>query len=406
MLSVADLDLPHLPMETPDFAADPFPHFAAARARHPWLATSVFGFVVTEYGAMKDLLAIDGSLRTANDGVVAIMGAKDRPSGRFFEANIFNQQGDAHRRLRDALAPIFSPRHANDIRPLTREVIGALLDEWTPKGQLEFQEFASYFPISVLSRMIGGPVEAIPRLRSSLETIGLFFAMDRSRLPEIDAALGVIEDFVQGLLLDRRARPTHPGEQDLLDMLIDAGAGGRLTDREIIDLLIFLYSAGYDTSKTVLTLIMRQMIERPDFYARCADDADFCRRVVEEMLRFSGVSTSTRLTTEEVAYRDVRLPKNTMIFFPVSVAGRDPGSFTDPDHFDPDRPIEPQHRHIGFGRGPHLCLGQHIARVQLQEGLQLIAQRIREPKLAGEIEWRPFPGIWGLKSLPITFTPA
>ena len=110
--------------------------------------------------------------------------------------------------------------------------------------------------------------------------------------------------------------------------------------------------------------------------------------------------------TEEVAYRDVCLPKDTMIFFPVSVAGRDAGSFIDPDRFDPDRPIEPQTRHIGFGRGPHLCLGQHIARVQLQEGLQLIARRIREPKLAGEIEWRPFPGIWGLKSLPITFTPA
>ena len=333
------------------------------------------------------------------------MGAKGTPVGDFFELSIFAQQGDTHRRLRDALAPIFTPRHANEVRQLMRDEIDRLLDEWAPLGQFEFQEFASYFPISALSRMIGGPVEAIPRLRSSLEVFALLFSLDRSRLPEIDAAHLVIEDFSQGLLDERRARPAHAGDRDLLDMLITAGSEGRLSDREIVDLLIFLYSAGYDTSKNVLTLIMQQMIERPDLYRRCADDHDFCRKVVEEMLRFCGVSTSTRLTIQDVDYRDVLLPKDTMIFFPVSVAGRDPGSFADAERFDPDRPVDPEHRHIGFGRGPHVCLGQHLARAQLQESLHRIAQRIRDPQLAGEISWRPFPGIWGLKGLPIRFTP-
>jgi cytochrome P450 len=402
--TVADIDLPHLPMETPEFAADPFPWFTRARCQHPWLATSDFGLVVTEYAAMKDLMWLDASMRTANDGMVAIMGAEEMSWGRFAEANIFNQQGDAHRRLRDALAPIFTPRHANNIRPLMREVIDDLLDVWAPRGEFEFQEFASYFPISVLSRMIGGPIEAIPRLRSSLEATGLFFTLDRSRMPEVEAAHAVIEDFLQGLLVERRARPVCDGAEDLLDTLIAAGTEDRLNEREIVDLLMFLYIAGYDTSKNVLTLIMREMIDRPDLYERCAADADFCRKVVEEMLRFCGVSTSFRLTTKDVEYRGVLLPKGTMIFFPVSVAGRDPGSFADPDRFDPDRLVDPEHRHIGFGRGAHVCLGQHLARVQLQEGLHRIAQRISAPKLAGEIAWRPFPGIWGLKGLPITFT--
>lgn len=405
MQKLADLDLPHLPMETAEFAADPFPHFEAARGHHPWLAKSVFGHVVTEYGAMKELLALD-RLRTANDGVVAIMGAKGTPVGNFFEANIFAQQGDAHRRLRVALAPIFTPRHANEVRQLMRDEIDALLDEWVPRGQFEFQEFASYYPISVLSRMIGGPVEAIHSLRLSLEASSLLFSLDRSKLPEIEAALLVIQDFVTGLLFDRRAKPSHDCKEDLLDMLIAAGDDGRLSDREIVDLLIFLYSAGYDTSKNILTLIMHKLIDRPDLYQRCAADAEFCRKVTEEMLRFCGVSTSTRLTTEDVVYRNVLMPTETMLFFPVSVAGRDPGAFADPDRFDPDRAVDPEHRHIGFGRGAHVCLGQHLARVQLQEGLHRIAQRIREPKLAGGIEWRPFPGIWGLKQLPICFASA
>ena len=405
MQILAELDLPHLAMEDPAFAADPFPHFAAARARHPWLAKSVFGHVVTEYGAMKDLLGLNDSLRTATDGVAEIMGAKGTFSGDYVERNIFNQQGDAHRRLRETLAPIFTPRHANETRMLVCEVIDGLLDEWTPKSSFEFQEFASYFPISVLSRMIGGPVEAIPRLRSSMELASLFFAMDASRMPEIDAAYRVLDDFAQGLLTERRTRPVHDGEADLLDMLIAASTAGKLSDREIVDLLMFMYTAGYDTSKNVLTLIMRQMIERPDLYERCAADVEFCRKVVEEMLRFCGVSTSFRITTTDVEYRDVLLPKGAMIFFPVSVAGRDPGTFAQADRFDPERPNDPQHRHIAFGRGMHVCLGQHLARVQLQEGLHRIAQRIREPKLAGEIAWRPFPGVWGLKALPISFVP-
>jgi cytochrome P450 len=402
---LADLDLPHLPMETPAFAADPFPWFTSARTQHSWLATSVFGLVVTEYAAMKELMWMDDRLRIANDGVVAIMGCEGTPWGRWAVENIFNQRGDVHRRLRDALAPIFTPRHANEIRPLMREVIDGLLDEWAPRGHFDFEEFASYFPISVLSRMIGGPVEAIPHLRSTLETLVLFFSMDRTRMPAIEAAYVVIEDFVQGLLADRRAKPAHEGEKDLLDMLLGAGADGALSDREIGDLLIFLYTAGYDTSKNVLTLIMRQMIERPDIYERCAADHDFCRKVVEEMLRYSGVSTSTRLTTEDVEFRGVLLPKGTMLFFPVSVAGRDPGIFAEADRFDPDRAVDPERRHIAFGRGPHICLGQHLARVQLEEGLHRIARRIREPQLAGEFAWRPFPGIWGLRGLPISFTP-
>ncbi len=405
MQNLAELDLPHLPMESAAFAADPFPFFSAARERHPWLAHSDFGLVVTEHAAMKDLMRLDASLRTANDAVVAIMGAKDTFTGRYFERNIFSQQGDAHRRLRDALAPIFTPRHANEVRQLMGEEIDRLLDAWVPLGQFEFQEFASYYPISVLSRMIGGPVEAIPRLRSSLESSSLLFSLDRSKLPEIEAALLVLEEFTQVLLVQRRAQPAHAGSADLLDMLIASGSEGLLSDREIVDLLIFLYSAGYDTSKNVLTLIMLQMIQRPDLYRRCAGDAEFCRKVVEEMLRFCGVSTSTRVTTEDLEFRDILLPAGTMLFFPVSVAGRDPGSFRDPDSFDPERPVDPEQRHIGFGRGTHICLGQHLARVQLQEGLQRIARRIRAPQLAGELEWRPFPGIWGLKKLPISFTP-
>jgi hypothetical protein len=67
MADIAELQLPHLAMEEPWFARDPFPHFAAARAAHPWLATSSLGYVVTNYRAVRDLLAQEDAMRTPYD---------------------------------------------------------------------------------------------------------------------------------------------------------------------------------------------------------------------------------------------------------------------------------------------------------------------------------------------------
>src|SRR5690606_4538947 len=108
----------------------------------------------------------------------------------------------------------------------------------------------------------------------------------------------------------------------------------------------------------------------------------------------------------DLAYRDVLLPRDTLLFFPVSVVGRDPSAFDDPHRFDPERALDVDRRHLAFGRGAHMCLGQYIARAQLQEGLHLIAQRLENPRRDGPMGWRPFPGVWGIKGLPITFDAA
>jgi cytochrome P450 len=86
------------------------------------------------------------------------------------------------------------------------------------------------------------------------------------------------------------------------------------------------------------------------------------------------------------------------------LANRDPAMFPDPGTFDPER--ENLGRQVAFGRGEHICIGQYLARNQLQEGLHLIARRLRNPRVTGEVEWRPFLGAWGLRTLPIAFDPA
>ncbi len=407
MQTLAELDLPHVTMEDPAFSADPFSGFAAARARHPWLATSKFGLVVHDYSAMNELFRMEDRLRVPYEGIVAMLDLHGTPWGRFTEEQMISLPPAQHKLMRDTFAAKFTPRFANQLRPMMRDVVTKLLDQWAPmdrpSGSMDFEEFASHFPISVMFALVGAPLDRVREIRDDLEAIGLAHSYDMSRFPRIQEGIERIDSFVQGLIAERRAHPEAGSTDDLLHILINTGDEGGITHRQLVDLIMFFFIAGYDTSKNVLTYTMYTLLDHPDIYRRCAEDIDYCRKVIEEALRWFNPGTVARIVDKDTVYRDVLLPGDTMLFFPLSVSGRDPVAFADAQNFDPERPIDANRRHIAFGLGKHMCLGQYIARAQLQEAIHQIARRIREPKLAGEFGWRPFYGTWGLKGLPIAF---
>lgn len=404
MQKITELKLPYLPMDKAEFAANPWPYFDKARAEHPWLASCPYGLVVTQFDAMRDLLYQDRYMRGAYESVVDIMGARGTSWGRFQLESLLAQTGESHQRIRKVLAPAFTPQQANRHRALMRATIDRLLDEWVPKGQFDFEEFASLFPITVFCALVGASPEVIPGLQSSLETFGMSVSLDKSLLPKLVSAMDTLDAFVQQLVADRRANRRGRVKEDLLEILVrTADDEGNLSDRELYDLLIFLFVAGFDTSKNALTLMMDTLIDRPDMYKRCAEDQDYCRKVVEEMFRYVTTSTIPRLVTRDLEYRDVLIPEGTLLFFPVSVSGRDP-AIPRGDQFDPER--QNSAKHIAFGMGVHICMGQFIARAQIEEGLHQIARRIRNPRRTGPSGWRPFFGVWGMIGLPIAFDQA
>ncbi|MDE2303036.1 MAG: cytochrome P450 [Sphingomonadales bacterium] len=403
MQALAELDLPYLPVQSPEFGADPTGHFARARAQHPWLARSDIGYFVHEYRAIRELFWMDDKMRPSFDGIVEQLGAHGTPWGRFTEEQMISLPPAQHKLLRDTFAARFTPRFANNLRPMMRETITGLLDEWVSKGRFDFEEFASWFPISVMFRLVGAPVARIGAIKKDLETLGLAFSMDKTRVPALQQSITRLDQLVHELIATRRARPAGDDPEDLLDLVISAGDGGGISERQLADLIMFFFIAGYDTSKNVLTFTMHLMMKNPTVYARCAEDHDYCRKAIEEALRYFNPGTTFRFTDQDIVFRDVLLPRDTMLFFPLSISGRDPDAFPDAETFDPERAIDPNTRHLAFGLGKHMCLGQYIARAQLQESLHLIAQRIKDPRLDGEYGWRPFPGTWGLKGLPIRF---
>lgn len=401
MIAVTELALPHLPIDMPAFAADPMRFVAEAKGHHAWLATSTLGIVVTDFRAIDEMMRLDENMALPGRTFVEVMGAEGTGWGRFAEEQMLASSGERHARLRGSISAAFGPGNVKRMRPVMRDTVSALLDEWVPKGAFDFTEFAAQFPVRVMFGLIGASTDRLAEIMQSLEIHGQSFNMEVEKMALIEDAYQTLWRFVSDLIEERGTA----GERgDLLDALIAANSSGQLTGDELRQILLLMFAAGYDTSKNLLTLLMHSMIENPAVYRRCAEDADWCRKVVKEQMRHTSPSNTYRIVTEGFTYRDVAFPAGTALFFPLGVSGRDPAAFSDPERFDPERPEKGGN--LAFGRGMHICLGQFLAQSTVEEGIHQIARRIAEPRLAGELAWRGFPGVWGIRTLPIAFEAA
>lgn len=389
------MTLPELPIHEPAYQRDPAPFLDAARAQHPWLARSGDMFVVHAHQAIADLSLKDDKLIPAFDGVVKFYGAEGTEWAKFMNRNILAIHGAEHKRIRDSIANVFTPRAINAFRDVMRRNIIELLDAWTGKGTFDFADFAAQFPISVFCAILGTSAADVLQIRKALETQSLVLSMNRELLPDLLAGYEAMTSYIDPLIAEHEAREDGSG---FLDALIAIKRSGQIDADDLRFLLIVLFNAGYDTSKNMITLIMHKMLDNPLYWERCAEDLEFCTKVVEEMFRHTSTAAVLRKVGEEFEYDGVLFPKDAMLFYANMSAGRDPRAFSDPETFDPERVHTT--RHVAFGRGAHMCVGQHLARAQIAEGIHLIAQKITQPKLAGEVVWRK-----GVRSLPIEFVP-
>ena len=401
MATAVKLEIPYLPVTDRAFEIDPIPYLAAARAEHPWVATCDFGYFVHGYQAIKDIMMMESKIEPSHAPVVQLYRAEGTPWAKYMLEMINNLTGERHTRVRSSVGDAFTPRNVNRNSELIRISIAELLDEWAPKGRFDFAEFASYFPIAVMCGLLGTSTRDIPTIREVLETQSRVLSLDLEIRDRLLAGYDILWTYCDRLIRERESSGVK-GEM-LLDHLIAAKQAGKIDDEELRFLLMVLFLAGYDTSKNMLTLLMHKMIEHPEYWQRCAEDRDFCANAVEEMFRYSSVVNAIRTVTDDIDYDGVHFPKGTMLIFGFTLGARDPNFFDHPDDYDPDRPHE--NRHVGLGRGSHICLGQHLAKAQITEAVYQIAGRMKNPRLDGDVIWRPFLGIWGLETLPIAFDP-
>jgi cytochrome P450 len=377
---------------------------ASARARH-WLARTPVGYVVTRYadvvGILRDrrfhsAVPLISQLQQVTDE--AWLARRQRPS-------ILSTEGDEHGRLRRLVAPAFTPKAADRLRPRMREVVHRLLDPVTPTGRTELvADVCEPYPIPIVCALLGAPEEDWQQFsRWAADILKVFASPLAPHVTAIMRAQDELDVYVRDLIGQRR----HDPREDLLTDLIAAEeSGDRLSADELVTMVEAVIIGGTDTTRNQLACTTALFTAHPDQWALLAERPELASRAVEESMRVLGAVRGTgRYAAEDVEYRDVLFPAGTLVFPNFVSANGDPAVWPDGDRFDitAEASTQPQ---LTFGSGIHYCLGAWLARAELQEALPVLARRLPEVRVDGAITWKPLgSGIWGPERLPLAFTP-
>ena len=363
-----------------------------ARAQHPWLARTPIGYSVTAYEHVVGVLR-DRRFHSAISLIPMMQGVDiDLRNGR---PSILATEGDVHSRLRRLVAPAFTPKAADRLRPYMRKVVTELTDAALPKGHVDLvADICEPYPIPVICELLGAPKQDW-RLFSAWATdlLRIFNNNLVVDLPAIMAARDELTPYMQRLVEERRAEP----REDLLsDMIAIEEAGDRLTAMELVTMAEAVLVAGTDTTRNQLGCIMGLFAEHPDQWELLVKDPSLAPRAVEEGMRYLGAIRGTvRVASEDLVYNDVFFPQGTIMFPSFLGANFEPESFPEPNTFDITK--EPARSpHLTFGSGIHHCLGAWLARAELQEALPVLAERLPRLELLEPIQWKSaLFGIWG-----------
>jgi len=331
----------------------------------------------------------------------------------------------AHTGYRRLLNPWFTGEAMGKLEPHLEQYAGELVDKMLAKEEFDFvADFADPFPTVIFCELAGFPLADYPQLMDWKNTLmhandghsrGNALALAKGRAlgihggpdgasvtPEqffqIRAAVGLeIYGYLRKLLEQRRQQPGD----DLITKLLQAKYEGErpLTQEELEDTLFLLFMAGLDTVASVLGLIVKGFAEDPgkrrEFVA-LMEDPQRVARAIEELVRYHAIVTMPRRATSAIGFRGEQLAENEIIACPSPAANRDAAHFERPHELLFDRS---PNRHVGFGLGPHRCLGIHLARRELRVALQIFHRRLPDYRVHRSKRVELFGGMKGVSSL-------
>jgi cytochrome P450 len=398
---VSELDLPEITLADGNF--DQRHAMRQALADGQWLVRNLFGYAVVRYDDTTAVLR-DKRWHSATSKIPELMGITD---SRFLErqdVSILSAEGDVHTRLRRLVGTAFSPRAADRLRPFMREVINGLVDQVAGTGRAEFTaDVCEPYPIPIICELLGAPKQDWQLFsRWASDILEVFSADMADKIDLIITAQDELGEYTRGLIAARRDKPA---EDLLTDLIAAEEAGDKLSNDELVMMVNAVIVGGTDTTRNQLGCAVALFAEHPDQWALLAEHPELAGRAVEESMRYFGAVRGTaRFASCDIEYRDVLFPAGTFISVGLAEANRDRAVFNDPETFDITSPA-PSQPQLTFGSGIHYCLGAALARAELQEALPLLARRMPNLAIEGEITWKPDGvAIFGPAHMPITFT--
>ncbi|ANZ15442.1 cytochrome P450 [Streptomyces noursei] len=367
----------------------PLSHVALYDGRRIW--------AVTGHTEARALL-VDGRLSADRQNPAFPITVERFEAVRRVRTPLIGVDDPEHNTQRRMLIPSFSVKRTIALRPQIQRIVDELLDRMVAQGPPAelVSAFALPVPSMVICLLLGVPYADHE-----------FFEERSHRLlrgpsaEEGEEARLELEDYLAGLIA---AKEKTPGDGLLDELITERLRTGSLRHEELVRLAMVLLVAGHETTANMISLGTFTLLEHPDQLAQLKADDNLMPAAVEELLRFLSIADGMlRVATDdiEIAGRTIRAGDGVM--FSTSLINRDEAAYPAPDELDLDRSAR---HHVAFGFGVHQCLGQNLARAEMEIALRSLFRRIPDLRLAvpaAEIPFKPGHTLQGMIELPLAW---
>jgi cytochrome P450 len=309
------------------------------------------------------------------------------------ERMILNMDGKRHRRYRTLVQPSFVPKRAGWwIERWIDTTVHFLIDSFEANGRADLNvEFCAAIPLLTITGSMGVSIPQALDIRAAVTADGL--------------GMDTFVEIVQPIVESRRLEP----EDDLISVLVQAevqdetGVVHVLSDDEVLGFSFLLLAAGSGTTWKQMGIALVALLENPEWLDASKEDPTVLRAAIEESLRWTPTDPMfARFATRDTTLGGLEIPSGSVVHLCFGAANRDPARWENPDHFDPSRPLQ---AHLGFGGGPHICLGMHVARAEMATAISALLGRLPDLRLDPDVEHPRIIGMYerGPISVPVVF---
>lgn len=397
--------------DTPEFGKNPWPAYAALRAQSGLpLLTGFDGHIASRFAdvraiAMDRRMVRDPGAFAPPDEIRRLQIAgnfHDMPfHERFVQTSMLEIDGPDHDRLRKAVFPFFTKTRLESLRGFITAWVNDALDRLIPRGRIDFiADLAAHLPGQVIGHLIGTEPAMAPQMTIWSETVVSYFDINRTaeKKARAEEATRLFHDLLQNLYTERKAHP----RDDLTSVMIGAEAAGLMTHDELIATIMQILHAGHGSTIDVMGSGLYALLTHPDQMARLRAERGLMPSAVQEMFRYAApLPFFHRYASEDMTICGQDWAKGTKFGLLYASANRDPDAFDAPDRFNIARK---PNVHLAFGTGPHVCLGNNLARLNMEILFGALLNRTNKITLDGPVTWKTGLQAHGPTSLPVHFS--
>ncbi|MEU6714489.1 cytochrome P450 [Nonomuraea sp. NPDC046802] len=362
------------------------------------LASGDQALLLTRYADVKQVLSDPRFTRRLDADDAAKVTANE--SGGVFSASSLNMSGENHRAWRQLIGKSFTAKRVSAMQPrieaMTEHLVEEMVERGAPANLVSSVGFP--LPVWVICDLLGVPDSDRDRFAYWSDTM---LSMTKYTQREIDAAQEEFVEYLRGHVAAKRAEPGDDMISELIEIV--GSLDGRLTEEMLLLTSKGLLVAGHETTSNMIGKMVAMLLADRTRWERLLADRSLIRPAVEESLRYDANPGfgMPRYLSEEVEVADTKLPAGTTVVCSMASANRDERAFDRAADMDLTRS---PNTHLAFGVGPHSCIGQSLARTELQTVLKVLLDRLPTLELAvpaGELKQREGLIVGGLQQVPV-----